>query len=126
MKQYLLDTHILLWAFNEPEKLSKKVQSILQNSANLIYVSAASLWEMRIKEALGKLTLPKHFIQEIKHHALHELPITFEHTEHIPQLPQHHRDPFDRMLIAQALCENITLITHDKLLEKYQTKLLLN
>jgi PIN domain nuclease of toxin-antitoxin system len=97
--KYLLDTSVFLWSLGAEHKLNKKAQDLLSSSEAELYLSAASSWEIAIKFALGTLALPKP-----------------------PSLPPHHRDPFDRMLIAQARMENMVLLTADRTLLKYEVK----
>jgi PIN domain nuclease of toxin-antitoxin system len=122
----LLDSHILLWALLEPEKVSATNISLMRKRENVIFISAVSLAEIRIKQAIGKLTVPENFDDEIHAGNYVLLPLLPEHTAALASLPLHHRDPFDRMLIAQAIAENLTLITADKDILKYDLKLLAN
>lgn len=87
-------------------------------------MSAASAWEAAIKVALGRLTLPAPFAQGVEESGFVKLAITFAHAEHVGRLPHHHRDPFDRLLVAQAQVEGLTLVTHDRKLEPYAVELL--
>jgi PIN domain nuclease of toxin-antitoxin system len=123
---YLLDTHTLIWFINGDEKLPLNVRNLIQQeSQGMIFVSAASFWEMAIKVSLGKLELTLPFSQtltKVKENGFVVLDIYFKHTLHLSQLPFHHRDPFDRTLIAQALSENLTIITKEKLFEEYGIK----
>ena len=115
----LLDTHIFLWSINDDPKLSKKGRSIIMD-AEETYVSSASIWEAVIKIKFGKLNIPiEKLAKSIKESGFLELPITTDHTVAIASLPDYHRDPFDRILIAQALCEPLRLVTADKLLTQY-------
>ena len=115
----LLDTHIIIWAVSEPTRLARTVQQYMLN-AEAIYVSAASLWEMSIKIQLGKLHLNlSSFILEIQNLGILSLPITWEHAQYTEKLPPLHKDPFDRLLIAQAMSEPLILLTNDKALIPY-------
>lgn len=115
----LLDTHLLLWWVKGDRQLSSEAASQIANPRNTIYVSAVSLWEIRLKESLGKLKLPKDFEIRLASESFESLALTAEHTRLIAQLPWHHRDPFDRMLIAQARSEGLTLLTADHSLAVY-------
>ena len=123
----LLDSNILYRALIEPEKLTRQVTLILSDSANYTaWVSSISMAEFRIKESVGKLRLPPSFHQEVLDLGYNILPFTFDHASRLQDLPLHHRDPFDRMLVAQALSEDLTLITSDKTLSFYPIKTLIN
>ena len=126
--KYLLDTSILLWSLGAEHKLNQKARELLLASATELYLSAASSWEIAIKYALGTFTLPKPPSQFITSAigllALRSLDITHFHSLAAGELPPHHRDPFDRMLIAQARMENMVLLTADRTFLKYELKYL--
>jgi len=118
----LLDTQILLWAAGEPERLSAAARRQLNNSKNELLFSAASLWEIAIKTSLGRDDFraePRLLRRGLLDNGYIELPITSEHAVSIDLLPSLHKDPFDRMLLAQALSEGITLLTADEQLARY-------
>lgn len=119
----LLDTHVFVWWRGEPSRLSSEVRSHIA-TADIVFVSAASAWEAGIKAALGRLTLPDTMEAGVLASGFERLLITFSHAERAASLPPHHRDPFDRMLVAQAQAEGLTLVTHDRLLEPYEIKIL--
>lgn len=119
MNGYLLDTHILLWWIGEAQKLDRHVFSIISNSANSIYVSSASIWEIAIKEALGKLKIDADLENLIEMNSFLELKISAKCASATRKLESIHRDPFDRILITQAIENNLTLITADKQIVKY-------
>jgi len=119
----LLDTHVFLWWRGEPARLSSQVRSSIA-SADIVFVSAASAWEAAIKISLGRLELPDTVEAGVLASGFEKLLITFSHAEHVTSLPLHHRDPFDRMLVAQAQAEGLTLVTHDRLLEPYDVEIL--
>jgi PIN domain nuclease of toxin-antitoxin system len=122
-RRLLLDTHVFLWWRVEPARLAPQVrQSIAE--ADLVFVSAASAWEMAIKVSSGRLRLPEPPEAGVLASGFERLLITFSHAEHAALLPHHHRDPFDRMLVAQAREEGLTLVTHDRLLEPYAVNIL--
>lgn len=120
---YLLDTHALLWWLGDQERLPQQVAETIRNS-ELVYVSAASTWEIAIKRALGKLDSPDDLEDQISANRFLALPITIRHSLVVFSLPRHHSDPFDRMLIAQALAEGLTLISGDPAVAKYSVRLL--
>lgn len=109
----------LLWALQTPSRLSPTTQAILSNPATPQFVSVVSLWELTIKDSLGKLTLPEQFLGRIESSLAQKLPITLAHLEALRILPHFHRDPFDRMLVAQAQTDGLTLITVDPHIRRY-------
>ncbi|MGB5984947.1 MAG: type II toxin-antitoxin system VapC family toxin [Desulfobacterales bacterium] len=115
----LLDTHILLWWLNDDPVLKTTHRQAIAAGRNLIFVSAVSIWEIHIKAALGKLIIPANFQAVLSKEDFEPLAITLEHAHSVAQLPSYHRDPFDRMLIAQAILEGFTLITHDSEIHQY-------
>ncbi len=118
----LLDTHLLLWAANEPKRLPKAARSLIENSENEILFSAASLWEIAIKSGLGRedFRVDARLLRRgLLDNGYTEVPITSEHAVSTDQLPMAHKDPFDRILVAQALVEGVTLLTNDKKLRSY-------
>jgi PIN domain nuclease of toxin-antitoxin system len=119
----LLDTHIFLWLNNDPEKLSALVLDSCENTGNEIYLSLVSLWEIQIKQQLGKLDcappLPVLVETQQRQNGLRLLPITLEHVYALANLPRHHNDPFDRLLIAQAIREGMNLVTADNTILQY-------
>ncbi len=115
----LLDSHALLWALATPEKLSVAAERGIRSAANNVWFSPASVWELEIKRAQGKLELPDNWLEAVDRSRFVELPIRSSHATLAGRLPWHHRDPFDRMLIAQALVENFRLVTRDRLALAY-------
>jgi PIN domain nuclease of toxin-antitoxin system len=118
----LLDTQLLLWAAGQPERLSTAARKLLNNSQNELLFSAASLWEITIKNGLGRDDFrvePRLLRRGLLDNGYSELPITSQHAVSVDTLPPLHRDPFDRMLLAQALCEGVTLLTGDVQLARY-------
>ncbi len=115
----LLDTHVLLWWLDDDPSLSTRARAAIANGENLAFVSAATVWEICIKEALGKLEIPPDFREVLAAQPLLPLDITAEHAHAVAGLPDHHRDPFDRMLIAQARTERLTVVTHDARFREY-------
>jgi PIN domain nuclease of toxin-antitoxin system len=114
----LLDTHVFLWWRAEPDRLADEVRAAIAE-AELVMVSAASAWEAAIKSRLGRLDLPESFEAGVLASGFERLPIGFSQAEAAAALPLHHRDPFDRMLLAQAVSEGLTLVSHDRQLEPY-------
>jgi PIN domain nuclease of toxin-antitoxin system len=119
----LLDTHVVLWWLTDDSALSDDVKARLDEEPD-VYVSPASIWEVAIKQSIGKLVEPANLPEEITESGFRQLPITVEHAMIAGRLPLIHRDPFDRMLVAQAQCEGLTLATHDPLIQKYDVDLL--
>jgi PIN domain nuclease of toxin-antitoxin system len=118
----LLDTHLLLWAAGQPDRLSRKARTLLENPAHELLFSAASIWEIAIKRGLGRDDFrvdPRLLRRGLLDNGYEELPITSEHALAIGTLPPLHKDPFDRVLIAQSLAEGITLLTVDPVLAQY-------
>jgi len=124
---YLIDTHTLLWHFNGDNQMSISAMEILKDNKQKKYTSIASVWEIAIKMSIGKLLLEFSFNEiEVKLAGsnISLLDISVEHTKEIISLPLHHRDPFDRMIIAQSITENLTIISKDKNFSLYPIKLL--
>ncbi len=119
----LLDTHALLWWLAD-ENLSTQARDAIADPANLVMVSAATAWEISIKRALGKLAAPDDLEQQLHAGGFTALPISIAHGIAAGQLARHHEDPFDRMLIAQAIAEGLTIVTRDKRFEDYGVALL--
>ena len=124
----LLDTHIFLWALTEPNRLGEKTKSLLRSRKNQLYFSAASSWEISIKASLGKLPLPeppdKYISSRIASLKITPLDVKHYHTFTVYKLPLHHRDPFDRILIATAIAENICLMSADEKFCNYDVNLI--
>ena len=122
---FLLDTYALLWWLNDNPKISAQAHVAISDPNSEIYVSAASAWEISIKSASGKLTMGNPLEDEIILNNFQSLPITIAHATSAGQLPVHHNDPFDRMLIAQAMLENLTLVTRDEQIMRYDVATLI-
>ena len=123
----LLDTHIILWAAGQPEKLSESARSLLMESENVLFFSAASIWEIVIKRGLGREDFkvnPRRLRKMLIAHGYIELPVTSEHAFTVEMLPLLHKDPFDRLLIAQARTEGMLLLTADASVSQYQESVL--
>jgi len=118
----LLDTHTLLWWVSNNPALSEVADRVLNESTNEVFVSAASAWEVTTKARLGKLTagrLAQDFVAEVRRQGFIPLSITMDHAQRAGSLPGHHRDPFDRMLIAQAQAENLVLVSSEVVFDTY-------
>jgi PIN domain nuclease of toxin-antitoxin system len=123
----LLDTHIVLWAAGQPEKLSESARSLLTASDNVLFFSAASIWEIVIKRGLGREDFkvnPRRLRKMLIAHGYTELPVTSEHAFTVEMLPMLHKDPFDRLLLAQARTEGMLLLTVDASISQYQESVL--
>jgi PIN domain nuclease of toxin-antitoxin system len=116
--RYLVDTHLFLWAVNGDPRLAAEHAEILQARRGLI-ISAASIWEIAIKRSTNKLRIDGDILEVIRARAIPILPINEVHAARVEHLPHHHRDPFDRLLIAQAQVEGLTLMTSDRHLSAY-------
>jgi len=119
----LLDTHVVIWWLTDDPSLSDDIKSSLDHEPD-VYVSSATVWEVAIKQSIGKLTEPTDLPERIRDSGFRELPITSEHAIVAGRLPLIHRDPFDRMLVAQARCGDLTLVTRDPEIHKYDVPLL--
>ena len=119
----LLDTHILLWWLAASSELPESAEKLLRDNKNPVFVSSATMWEIAIKRSLGKLDIPNTYRDDIADQGFRELSITWDHARKTELLPSIHRDPFDRMLVAQALSEDLTLVTTDRNIRKYDVAL---
>jgi PIN domain nuclease of toxin-antitoxin system len=116
----LLDTRVLIWALSAPRRLPTRVAALIRDPDTDVYMSAASTWEIAIKSTLGKIDADLAAVVRAARAAdFDELPVTIAHTERLRDLPAHHRDPFDRLLVAQALEERLTLVTQDRFIAAY-------
>ena len=124
--KFLLDTHCFLWAISNSSLLPKKVINYLENQENEIFLSSASVWEIFIKFKLGKLDLKKDpenlILEEMQIGNYKSLEIKMNHIFPMSKLSQYHKDPFDRILICQAISEGLTILTNDPLIKKYKVK----
>lgn len=119
---YLLDTHTFMWFVTDAPELSKKARNLMEQDDANLFLSIASVWEMAIKNSLGKLEIYNNFstvTQDLTDNDIELLPIKYEHTAIINRIPFHHKDPFDRMIIAQALFENMDVIGVDERFDEY-------
>lgn len=119
----LLDTHVVLWWLADEPTLSDGLKETLDNEPDA-FVSAVTVWEVAIKQSLGKLKEPANLPERVRDSGFRGLSINYEHAVDAGQLPLIHRDPFDRMLIAQARCEGLTLVTRDAYIQRYEVDIL--
>jgi len=123
MRGYLLDTAIFLWSLEAPETLNRPALALLEDTTTELFLSAASSWEISIKSALGKLRLPEaassYVPKRLTSQGIRSLPISHIHALAAGELPRHHADPFDRMLVAQARSEDMVLMTADPSFKRY-------
>ena len=124
MKRLLLDTQALLWWLADDPSLGPNARQLIENENNEVYVSAASAWEISIKKSIGKLKAPDDLDGVIDEEGFEKLPVTFFHGERAGALPAIHRDPFDRMLIAQAQAEGLDIVSSDGVLVRYGVKVI--
>jgi len=115
----LLDTSVLLWWGHGDARLGRDASTVIADGANLVVVSAATIWEIEIKRAAGKLSTAGDIARRVVEHGLEALPITFQHAERAGRLPRLHADPFDRMLVAQAQLEGLSIVTSDSRIAQY-------
>ena len=115
----LLDTHTFLWWVSDWGRIPKPTRDAIADPVNEVFVSAVSGWEIGIKKAKGRLVAPDNLAAVVGEKRFEHLPLTFDHAERAATLPPHHRDPFDRMLVAQAQAEGLTLVTHDSRIPLY-------
>jgi PIN domain nuclease of toxin-antitoxin system len=122
----LLDTHVFLWWISDDERVSRRGRKLIADPDNEIFFSVASAWELAIKAGLGRLELPDNpdrFIpKQLAENAFQPLPIQLRHALKVHSLPDLHRDPFDRMLVAQALCEDLAILSADRKMADYRVK----
>lgn len=126
--KYLLDTNVWLWSLFDPERIPRKARETIGDKAHEIFLSAVTSWEISIKVAAGKLTLPEaptsYIPRRMTEQGLRPLPVSHPHALAVYSLPDLHRDPFDRLLVAQAVLENMILATADRIVEKYPVEIL--
>jgi PIN domain nuclease of toxin-antitoxin system len=122
-RHLLLDTHIFLWWRSDNARIRSEVRDVIRD-ADTVFVSAASAWEIAIKSSLGQISISAPFEEGVIESGFDRLNIAFPHAAAVRDLPLHHRDPFDRLLVAQAICERLTLVTHDRNLAPYPIDIL--
>jgi len=119
----LLDTHAALWFLSDDERLSESAKKHLADDTNRVMLSAAVVWEVAIKSSLGKLSVPEEYVSLLLTGGAQALPVNIEHAAAVEHLPWHHRDPFDRVLVAQAAVERAALVSNDEALRPYGVEL---
>ena len=124
----LLDTHAFLWWVNDDRRLSDRAREVIGDGATDLFLSAASGWEIAIKTRLGKLQLPSNLdqfiVEQLAMNSIESLPILLRHGLHVANLPQHHRDPFDRILIAQSQLDDLPIVTADHVFAQYDVQVI--
>jgi PIN domain nuclease of toxin-antitoxin system len=120
----LIDTHILLWWLDDPSLVGKNARRIIEDGSSNIYVSVASVWEIVLKKSLGKLDIPDDLSDVIEANRFIVLPIELDHVFFLGKLPPIHRDPFDRIIIAQAQKEHLAIMTRDEQITKYPVEII--
>lgn len=121
----LLDTHVVLWALTDDPSLSRDGRAAISEGRNQIFMSAVSAWEMSIKRSLGKLRVPDDLVAQLGRARVDHLDVTVAHALAVGDLPHHHRDPFDRLLVAQAMVAGLTLVTRDAEIRRYDVPTLM-
>lgn len=124
MQRLLLDTHAFVWCLSEVSRLSEAARAAIADPRNDIFVSAITGWEIAVKRAKGRMTAPDHLSAMIEERGFTHLPLTFHHAEQAGNLPPHHRDTFDRLLVAQAQAEGLILVTRDARIPRYGIRIL--
>ena len=119
MRRLLLDTHAFVWCLSEVPKLAEGARAAIADPRNEVFVSAITGWEVAVKRAKGRMTAPDNLSAMVDEKGFTHLPLTFHHAEQAGNLPMHHRDPFDRFLIAQAQAEGLVLVTRDARIPLY-------
>lgn len=122
----LLDTHIVLWWLSDDPVLSETIRGHIGDTANMVFVSAATVWEVAIKASIGKLEVADSWLEALLTDGIQQLPVRWSHAEHVRKLPMIHRDPFDRLLITQAIDERLILVTADDIIPTYAVQCLVN
>ncbi|MES2708006.1 MAG: type II toxin-antitoxin system VapC family toxin [Verrucomicrobiota bacterium] len=124
MRRYLIDSHVIVWWLSDPARLTQAARAAISDPAHQVCFSAASVWELGLKIAKGKLRMPMSFPTLLEAEGFASLPVTTPHAVRALELPPLHQDPFDRMLVAQALEEDLVFITRDEHILSYSLKLL--
>lgn len=120
----LLDTHVLVWTLSEPTRLADRARTAIEEEENDVFVSVVTPWEIAVKGPREGLVFPDDLDGQLDRHGFIRLPVHFRHTDPIASMPYHHRDPFDRMLVAQAVVDGMTIVTADRKLREYPVSLL--
>ncbi len=122
MQRLLLDTHTFVWSLSDVPRLTEGARSAIADPRNDVFVSAITGWEIAVKRAKGRMTAPDNLSGMIEEKGFTHLPLTFHHAEQAGKLPMHHRDPFDRFLVAQAQAEDLVLVTRDRYIPRYDVR----
>ncbi len=120
----LLDTHTVLWWLSDDPALSETARAAIADPENTVFLSAVVVWEIRVKQSIGKLDLPDDFGEVLDAQRFAELAVTVDHAHTIAELPAAHRDPFDRMLVAQAMVEHMAIVTRDRSIADYDVEVI--
>lgn len=120
----LLDTHVMLWAISDPERLSAQARGAIASEENEVFVSVVSPWEIAIKKSRNRIETPDDLDRGLESSQFKLIPVLLRHTKAVESMPHHHRDPFDRMLVAQAIVDGMTLVTADRKLTRYAVALM--
>lgn len=120
----LLDSHVLLWSLRDPLRIKASTRAVMADPDTSFVISVATVWELAIKQSLGHLTAPPDLPERIRQIGHEILPVNPEHAWQVRLLPPHHKDPFDRLLVAQAQVEGLPLVTHDHALERYDVAII--
>ncbi|HYJ20698.1 MAG TPA: type II toxin-antitoxin system VapC family toxin [Solirubrobacterales bacterium] len=120
----LLDTHVMLWAISDPGRLSVQARNSIASEENEVFVSVVSPWEIAIKKSRNRIEIPDDLDRGLESSGFKLLPVLLRHTKAIESMPHHHRDPFDRMLVAQAIVDGMILVTADRKLTHYTAALM--
>ena len=120
----LLDTHTLLWLISDNPEVSPNVREAVNDPDNEVFVSVASVWEISIKRSRGRLDAPENLVEQLKDSDYTTLLVNLDHADLAGRLPMHHRDPFDRMLVAQAQVEDLVMVTRDRFIPRYEVETL--
>jgi len=120
----LLDTHILLWWLTDGSRIPQESREVIRDGKNQVFISSASAWEIAIKRGLGKLRAPGDLKEQVQTARFEVLNVTIDHALAVSDLPAHHSDPFDRILVAQALVEDLTMVTQDPRIHRYDVAVL--
>ena len=119
MKRFLLDTHVVIWWLASDQRLGTSARDAIEDGEAIVYISAVTAFEMSTKKRLGKLDVPDDLTEQMAANSILELPVTITHGLEAGGLPLHHKDPFDRLLVAQARCEDLTIVTSNKIIGSY-------
>ena len=126
VQRLLLDTHVFVWSLSKVAELADNARAAIADPRNDVFVSAITGWEISVKRAKGRIRAPDNLEALVTERGFTHLPLTFHHAEQAGNLPMHHRDPFDRMLVAQSQLQSFVLVTRDHAITKYDTRILIS